>query len=122
MSESPPKAPATREAWKTSPLPLQRARLDFAAEYSAVDFQRIRLGSIPQQMEDKWFIFYEAPWLFLHRSWTGYCIYAIRFQDSAAGAKAVESWVSRDAKQYSETRLDHDRAFLDSLIRGLLLG
>ena len=84
-------------------------------------FARIRQGLIPQAMEDKWFIFFEEPWLYSHRSWTGACIYAVRFASTDAGFTAVESWVSRDTNQYKEIRTDYDRAVIGFLIDAMLL-
>jgi hypothetical protein len=60
-------------------LPESRADLSFAESYTAGEFERIKRGVIPREMEDKWFVFYEEPWLYFHRSWTGACIYAVRF-------------------------------------------
>ena len=71
-------------------------------------------------MEDKWFIFYEEPWLYLHRSWTGAGIYGVRFQSDGAIVPAVESWASRDAS-YKATSVEYDRAILRFLIEGLLV-
>ena len=113
---------ATRDSWKTLPLPEVRAPLGFEESYTTEEFERIKRGLIPQEMEDKWFVFYEDPWLYLHRSWTGACIYALRFQPAGAGASAVESWVSRDTNHYKETGTDYDRAMLKFLIDAFLLG
>jgi hypothetical protein len=113
---------ATRAAWRIVPLPAARADLRFTETYTPEEFERIRRGVIPREMEDKWFVFYEDSWLFFHRSWTGFAIYGVRFRVSDSGASAVESWVSRDPSQYEETRIDEDRARLKRLIDGLLLG
>jgi len=121
----PPSLPieiASRQSWKTLASPEARADLAFAEAYSVEDFERIKRGVIPQAMEDKWFVFYEEPWLYFHRSWTGFCIYGVRFQSSASVATPVESWVSRDISQYKETRTDYDRAMLKFLIDAFLLG
>jgi hypothetical protein len=77
--------PAKREDWKTEPFPEATVNLALERIYSTAEFAQIAQGCVPQQMEDKWFIFYEAPWLFLHRSWTGYCIYQVRFEPVAEG-------------------------------------
>src|SRR5437868_5163558 len=89
---------ATRQSWNTQPVPHPHARADlgFAQSYDPVDFERIKRGLIPEQMEDKWFIFFEEPWLYFHRSWTGACIYAVRFEPDDRGFSAVQSWASRD--------------------------
>ena len=113
---------ATRTSWeKCLPLPEARVALDFTASYSEDEFSRIRRGLIPRQMEDKWFIFYEEPWLYIHRSWTGASIYGVRFQSGASGVIAVESWASRDPS-YKSTSTEYDLAILTFLIEAMLLG
>jgi|GEM_PF-420290 len=121
MSDSSPDKIAARKDRKTLPLPDAREDLDFTGAYNAVEFERIRAGLIPEEMEDKWFIFFEDPWLYFHRSWTGSCIYAVRFEKGATGFAAVESWVSRNRDEYKGTRRDYDRAMLNFLIDALLL-
>jgi len=49
-------------------------------------------------MEDKWFWYFENDTLYAHRSWTGYCIYSIRFNHSTDTHRVT---VNRDRKQYS---------------------
>ena len=111
---------ATRSSWKTQPCPTQRATLNFARTYSAADFERITFGLIPLVMEDKWFIFYQEPWLYFHRSWTGFCVYGARFQSSADGMAVVEAWASRNTDEYRGTSVADDESILGRLIDGLL--
>jgi hypothetical protein len=73
-------------------------------------------------MEDKWAITFEDSWLYFHRSWTGACIYGLRFERSADGVSVVESWVNRDKAQYSVTAIEYDRAMVRFLIDALILG
>ncbi|MEH1942878.1 MAG: hypothetical protein V7L01_22030 [Nostoc sp.] len=84
--------------------------------YSQEEFDRIAAGVIPEQMEDKWFIFYEAPWLYLHRSWTGFCIFKVRFEVVGESVKIAEVHVNRDPAQHLNT--DHER---DASLLGILL-
>lgn len=113
---------ATRASWKIHPCPDKRVSLSFAGTYGPIEFEKIKSGLIPLEMEDKWFMFFEEPWLYVHRSWTGFCIYGVRFEASPNGGTAVEAWASRDADQYRETGTEHDRSTLTSLIEVLLLG
>ena len=112
---------ATRGSWKIYPCPAERATLKLAEVYSLSEFEQIKVGLIPQEMEDKWFMFFEEPWLFIHRSWTGFCIYGIRWESSPQGAAVVETWVSRDKEQYRETRTEYEEKLLKFLIDALLL-
>jgi hypothetical protein len=76
---------AKRDDWKTEPLPDISKSIAIDLNYSKSEFDRIVIGNIPEEMEDKWFVFYEDPWLYLHRSWTGFCIFKVRFNNSLLG-------------------------------------
>jgi hypothetical protein len=108
---------ATRGDWKTKPLPAQRHAFSPDRNYSAEEFKRLQEGDIPREMEDKWFSFYEEPWLYLHRSWTGYCVYQVRFEVTASGARAVEALVNRNPRQYRGTD-ERDSLLLPLLLDG----
>ena len=117
---------ASRTSWKTLPPPQQRESLGFEAVFDDAGTELLVLGLVPKEMEDKWFIYFEGPayrqgWLFLHRSWTGACIYGVQLERSPGGARVVDSWVSRDPTQYKGTDLDYDRKLLRFLIDALLL-
>jgi hypothetical protein len=94
---------ATREDWQTTPFPESRAFLSLDRTYSNEELARLQKGRIPEEMEDKWFIFYEEPWLYLHRSWTGYCVFQARFEATPSGNRVTEALVSRDPDQYRST-------------------
>lgn len=124
--QSPQEAvPAQIEAkptdWKTEPLPSRKATLRLDRTFSFEDMNRIRLGLIPEAMEDKWFIYWKDDTLFLHRSWTGYCIYVVRFVPVADGYRMVEADVNRNPDQYKETRDETDAKMIAFLIDLLLL-
>jgi hypothetical protein len=72
-------------------------------------------------MDDRWFIFFEDDWLYFHRSWTGACIYALRFAPAPNGVGVVESWVSRDPDQYNSPGIEEDRRIVRQLIQTRLL-
>ena len=65
---------AQRGDWETTPMPAERKTIPLDLRFSAEEMARIVRGVVPQQMEDKWFIYYEKQKLYLHRSWTGYCV------------------------------------------------
>lgn len=112
---------ATRGSCRIHPCPAERASLNLSESCSLAEFEQIKAGLVPREMEDKWFMFFEEPWLFIHRSWTGFCIYGVRWESSARGATTVEAWVSRNTEQYRETRTEYDEKLLRFLIEALLL-
>jgi hypothetical protein len=117
---------ATRTSSKTLPPPAQREPLEFAAVFNNAETELLVLGLIPKGMDDKWFVYFEGSayrqgWLLFHRSWTGACIYGLQLEGSSAGARVVDSWVSRDPTQYKGTDVDYDRKLLRFLIDAFLL-
>ncbi|MEH2240617.1 hypothetical protein [Nostoc sp.] len=105
-----------RNDWKTEPMPSTSTNITVEKLYSQEEFDRITAGVIPEQMEDKWFIFYEAPWVYLHRSWTGLCIFKVRFEVVGENVKIAEVQVNRDPAQYSNTDDERDASLLRILL------
>ena len=112
---------ATRDSWKTLPLPAELVNLCWTPSYTVEEFGRMKKGVLPLEMEDKWFIFFEEPWLYFHRSWTGECIYAVQLESFPAGVSVVASWVNRDP-EHADEGTNYDRDLLAFLIDALLLG
>jgi hypothetical protein len=112
---------ATRESFfQTQPLPVSRVSLPFDVTYSADEFDTLRVGFIPQAMEDHWFIFYEEPWLYLHRSYSGFCIYGLGFERIGESHPVAESWASRAMQEYRSVSVEHDLTRLRNVLHGLL--
>jgi hypothetical protein len=115
-------APATRASWKTQPMPEARASIPYERAFDAAEHERVTRGIVPEQMEDKWFVFHEGPWLWFHRSWTGVAIYAVKLRITDTGSAVEEAWANRSPEQYRETDDVHDAAILSYLVERLLLG
>ena len=81
----------------------------------------IRKGVVPEQMEDKWFIYYSDNCLYFHRSWTGFTVYIVRLNDRDNEAVAVDFSANRDPSQYKEDNDEGDKEMLSFLIDSLLL-
>lgn len=112
---------ARREDRLTEPLPAARTSLgrpDIDRVYTPIQFAWLQQGVLPLEMEDRWFVFYEAPWLYLHRSWTGHCFFQARFEESATGARLAEALVNRDPEQYPEADLAAAARYLLGLLDG----
>lgn len=72
-------------------------------------------------MEDKWFIYWQNDRLFFHRSWSGFCVYVVRFTNQGDCYRMVAADVNRDPEQYSEINDERDAAMISYLIDVLLL-
>ncbi|MFO7543292.1 MAG: hypothetical protein R6W97_10895 [Thiobacillus sp.] len=107
--------------WKTKPLPSEHVVIPLAQNFTSEEMAVIRRGVIPEQMEDKWFIYWSDGELFFHRSWTGCCVYVVKFQADNDGYKTMEARVNRDPLQYGETNDGKDKAMISFLIDVILL-
>jgi len=107
--------------WKTLPMPASVRRVPVGLQFNEDEMACIRYGVLPQQMEDKWFIFFQDGVLHMHRSWTGNCIYQVRFARVDGLWHAIDAKVNGDHEQYSPGTDEHERAAIGALIDIVLL-
>ncbi|HVH11320.1 MAG TPA: hypothetical protein VM736_16110 [Gemmatimonadales bacterium] len=93
----------------------------YRATFSAGEYAAIRRGLVPEEMEDKWFILCEDDVLYLHRTWTGHCVYRVIFRPLHDAYEVHEAYVSTDERFYRRGNDDHEVRLVDFLIRTLLL-
>lgn len=104
-------------------MPASRQELPITCTYRAEDYARVQKGLIPQEMEDKWFIYCENDTLHIHRSWTGYQMYRIEFVVGEGGEATIKQcFVNRDQAQYQSVDDGYDAQLVCFLIDRLLLG
>jgi hypothetical protein len=103
-SEDPPSPQkATRKDFQNEPMPDTKEELLLERHFDADQYERMKQGVIPQEMEDRWFIYFDARSreFRFHRSWTGFCIFIVKVKDDAnGGCHIVKSWVNRDPVQH----------------------
>src|SRR3990172_9038411 len=112
---------ATPSDWRTEALPSKRTTICLDRSFSSHDMKRIRKGLVPEQMEDKWFIYWKDGSLFFHRSCTGFCVYIARFASAGDSYRMIEADVNRDPEQYSELSDERDARMISYLVDVLLL-
>ena len=120
MAPSEPQEVATRASWQCWP-PGSMDAIPYRTSFSITEYVAIRCGLVPEEMEDKWFMFCEDDVLYLHRSWTGLCVYRVVFRSRGDGYEVQEAYVSADTRQYRRGPDDHEVRLLNFLIRALLL-
>ena len=120
---------ARQDSWQTEPMPKANRVLAYSAKFTSKQFERISQGLIPESMDDRWLVYMEDDVLHIHRSWTGFCIYQVRFQERGGRHFVGEALANRDPAQYGEPDQvfdakwdDYNAKHLDWLIRCLLLG
>jgi hypothetical protein len=112
---------ATRQSWKTEPMPDARKLLGPDITLSPEEYEEVQKGHLPDDMDDKWFIYFEDGWLNFHRSWTGNFIYKLRFEPLDTSFRVAEAWVNRDSTQYHRADDEFDARFVRFLIDRVLL-
>jgi hypothetical protein len=80
------------------------------------------LGLIPKEMEDKWVIYYDRPYLFFHRSWTGQPVYRIELGIASGNVEVIEALWSKDLADAGNADMKYQAQVLDFLVSNLLLG
>lgn len=104
---------ADRSSWKNQALPEKHAALTLDIRLTQEELEKLKCGSIPEAMEDHWFLFYEDGKFYCVRSWSGNCIFAADVPDSGIITHAL---VSRDPAQYRCDNDEEDCAMLTHLI------
>lgn len=111
---------AVKGNWSTEPMPEQSTTIEINQTYSAEVMKSIEMGLIPEAMEDKWFVYYDQSErkLYFHRSWTGFCIYILQFEEFGddGQCKATTAEVNRDSAQYTCEDDESDKETLQQLI------
>lgn len=114
------KEKATKETWENIPIDNPK-RINIDLLFTDKQFSKLNNGLIPQQMEDKWFIYYENEWLYFHRSWTGYGIYKAKLNKVTNGYTIKEFWAERNQEKYKNDDDNTDiETFTFLIARGLL--
>lgn len=104
---------ATRNSWKNKDMPSEVQTLELKITLNTENLSNLKKGHIPKEMEDHWFIFYENNKLYIHRSWTGICIYIVDIPSDGHITKAL---VNRNKTQYNNIDDNEDVKTVTHLI------
>jgi hypothetical protein len=118
-----PPVPVTAADWRHHPLPELRYLLPIKRHFTAAEMAELQLGFLPDDMDDKWFIYWQNNTLYFHRSWTGFAIYEVSFEVAANGSGQIQAcWVNDDPAQHRSFAASAEQHSLTSTIKSLLLG
>jgi hypothetical protein len=101
--------------------PMARARreIDLKLSFTPADYGRMCHGFQPSAMEDRWFIYEEEGVFYFHRSWSGRCIFTVRFEKRGARYVTAEAWASaEDGPQDDDTAKKTIREVIDRVLLG----
>jgi len=113
--------PASSTSWKRLPF-TDGVALPYRSAFNPNQLSRLVEGLVPQRMEDKWFIYYEEPYLFLHRSWTGQPVYRVKLKHSTEGVEVEEALWSKELAETTNSDAQYQSQLIDFLLSNLLLG
>lgn len=113
---------ASAKSWRHDPF-KEGIPIAYQAAFDCEQFARLQDGLVPREMEDKWFIYYEEPYLFLHRSWTGQPVYRLTLNRVLGGADVTEALWSKDLANTSAPSqgAEYQVPLLDFLLSNLML-
>lgn len=78
-------------------------------QFTKDDFDRIKLGIKSYDMDQRWNIFFEDNHLYMHRSWTGACIFISEFETNSSGTGIlIKIIVNGDSAQYKRVDAQDD--------------
>ena len=98
---------ATKDKWTTKPMTNPK-KLEVAISLTNKQLRKLKIGLVPNEMEDKWFVYCEKGYIHFHRSWTGYEIYRAKLQINKEGGKIIGFWVEQDIDRYNEKNDDRN--------------
>jgi hypothetical protein len=118
--------PVTRStfAGRLQPISMPRPLSQWPQRiWSADDWQQIQRGFQARDMEQRWHVLTEGDIVYVHRSWTGYGIFAATFEPAVEGARRiVHVDVERDRERYQSIGDEDDSVTLEFVLSGSLLG
>jgi len=113
---------ALKTDWNIKPFPKDYTTLEYQKSYSLEEYDKLRYGCVPAQMEDKWFIYFEDNKLYFHRSWTGICVYIVEFLISEDRVEVSNTKVNRSKEEHTDEEVESkDVEILTYLIDHVLL-
>jgi hypothetical protein len=112
---------ATADDWQRQAFE-EGVPIPYSASFDLEAFARLQNGLIPRAMEDKWFVYYDAPHLYFHRSWTGLPVYKIVIDETDEGAVVSDALWSKPLADEPNADPTYQARLLDFLVSNLLLG
>ncbi|AMR34006.1 hypothetical protein A0256_22425 [Mucilaginibacter sp. PAMC 26640] len=106
--------------WPITPMPETIAETVIDRKLSARECFFLSQGFKPREMEERWFMYREADWVYLHRSWTGFCVFKAKVEGQEDGCKLTMLLINRNTDQYKSNNLESDINEFNSIIDSLI--
>ena len=99
---------------------VQPHTIDIDFHFSPEQFEKLKKGFTPKEMEDKWGIYYSSGAIYFHRSWSHLRIYKAKLTRHGDGYTIKSFDVERNQKTYRNTDDNEDIAIFTFLVANLL--
>ena len=94
---------------KLKDMPDDKIEVDVHRQFTKEEFEKIKLGIKSRDMDQRWNILYEDNALYMHRSWTGHCIFIGTFETKFDGTgHLIRLTINADRSQYQRTEINED--------------
>ena len=115
-SQSPPEI-ATSASWNNlESMPKESILTKCSIKYSKEEFEQIKCGIVPEEMEEKWFIYFEDDKLYFHQSWSGSIIFIATFRDFE-----IISIETNNSEDVNQSAISDCIEFVSKIISGVIL-
>jgi hypothetical protein len=114
------KKTTTRDDWSIFDMPVTYETTFLNKELAAGEYQALLSGFLPRDMDDRWFMYANEGYVYLHRSWTGHCIFRLKIEVKKEGCLLTELRINRDTNQYKSTNVEADKNEVDSILSYLI--
>ncbi|WP_345950040.1 hypothetical protein ABDD95_01015 [Mucilaginibacter sp. PAMB04274] len=101
-------------------MPETIAETVLNTKMSDQEYEALVHGFWPKDMEDRWLMYVEAEWVYLHRSWTGHCVFKARVEVHGNLHVLTTLHINRDVSQYKSTNLGADIDEFNSVLNSLI--
>lgn len=106
--------------WRTFDMPELCEVATMNRALSKEEYQLLVCGFKPRDMDDRWFLYVQNDWVFLHRSWTGHCIFKLKLEVLSENVILTDIHINRDSDQYRSVNLEADKDEVNSVLTSLL--
>jgi hypothetical protein len=108
---------ATSASWDNlESMPKESILTKCSVKYSKEEFEHIKRGIVPEEMEEKWFIYFEGDKLYFHRSWTGALIFIAKFKNLE-----IISIETNNSEDVNQSTIGDCIEFVSKIISGVIL-
>lgn len=102
---------ATRDDWTALDMPERYLETTLDRVLTEEELWNIGWGHIPAELEDRWFMYVEDGWAYMHRSWTGICVFILELGEGPLH----KLYINNDPEQYTGD-LEHSTEQVNSLL------